>query len=576
LSIAAIGSFTLAGLTTSVSAQQFVEDSAARFPTNPPSEFSNQVSFGDLDGDGFLDMVFANGGNFSSPGPNETQRLYINIGGVRFADRSADLGLSGLCRGVEMGDIDNDGDLDLIFAQDFNRLPQLLVNDGNAVFTNVTATQLPNIALSSSRAQFGDIDNDGDLDLYITSGTTSRFTCGQYRVYVNDGAGFFTDETATRHPIGNVCNNMDCIFGDIDNDFDLDVRTASTGTNNSRLYRNNGAGVFTQIAVPSDSSCYSYDFGDIDGDGDLDMLGANGGSGNAEILLRNDGTGAFTNVSGQISPNPSQDDNDSKFFDYDNDGDLDLIIARLGSGGEKIYQNNGSGVFTQQAGLITVLSDSSLDIGVADLIGNDGIWDIVTAQGESGSFLNRIYVGNGAADTIAPTIIDTEGVPSECNTDGPYVIRALILDSATGDRNFYDRGVFLNYTVNAGPVQQVAMRHSGGQVYRGELPGQPAGAVVEYFVSATDWANNEGIGDPKSFVVDCPITCPWDCAPDNGDGTFGNGLVNIDDLLSVINDFGAAGGPCDNAPDNGDGTFGNGIVNIDDLLEVINNTGPCP
>jgi hypothetical protein len=72
------------------------------------------------------------------------------------------------------------------------------------------------------------------------------------------------------------------------------------------------------------------------------------------------------------------------------------------------------------------------------------------------------------------------------------------------------------------------------------------------------------------------LPCPADCAPDNGDGTFGNAVINIDDLLSVINRFGDAGGPCDNAPDNGDGTFGNNLVNIDDLLGVINAFGDCP
>jgi glucose/arabinose dehydrogenase len=82
-----------------------------------------------------------------------------------------------------------------------------------------------------------------------------------------------------------------------------------------------------------------------------------------------------------------------------------------------------------------------------------------------------------------------------------------------------------------------------------------------------------------TLVLECgseTVPCPWDCAPDNGDDTFGNGIVNIDDLLTVINDFGAAGGPCDNAPDNGDGTYGNDLINIDDLLGVINNFGDCP
>jgi hypothetical protein len=74
----------------------------------------------------------------------------------------------------------------------------------------------------------------------------------------------------------------------------------------------------------------------------------------------------------------------------------------------------------------------------------------------------------------------------------------------------------------------------------------------------------------------CPSGCPSDVAPDNGDGTFGNGLTNIDDLLAIINNFGGTDPNYDPAPDNGDGTFGNGLTNIDDLLAVINGFGPCP
>ena len=86
-------------------------------------------------------------------------------------------------------------------------------------------------------------------------------------------------------------------------------------------------------------------------------------------------------MSGQISPNPGQDDNDTKFFDYDDDGDLDMLIGRLGGNvGEKIYNNDGNGNFTQVTGLITNNSDSTLDIMVADL-NNDGRLDIVTAAG---------------------------------------------------------------------------------------------------------------------------------------------------------------------------------------------------
>jgi len=93
-----------------------------------------------------------------------------------------------------------------------------------------------------------------------------------------------------------------------------------------------------------------------------------------------------------------------------------------------------------------------------------------------------------------------------------------------------------------------------------------------------DFVTSEGAAAerPRLVVVTRPFPCPADCAPDNGDGTFGNGIVNVDDLLEAINAFGGGAGPCDNAPDNGDGTFGNGVINIDDLLGVINALGPCP
>ena len=482
---------------------QFVEETATRFPQPNPTEYTSQATIGDIDGDGDLDIIFANGRGYASQGTIETQRVYINNGSGVFTDESASrLGFSGWCRGVELGDIDDDGDLDLIFTQDFNKLPHLFANNGSGFFTDVTAAQLPNITLSSSRAQFGDVDNDGDLDIYITSGGSNRFSCGQYRLYLNDGDGFFTDETVGHLPIGDVCNNMDCIFGDIDGDFDLDVKTASTGNNNSRLYRNDGTGVFTLVAgVPSDSSCYSYDFGDINGDGDLDLLGVNAGASSTELLLENDGTGAFTDISDQISPNPFLDDNDSKFLDYDNDGDLDLVVARLGSGGERLYNNDGNGNFTQVSDVMQVISDSSLDIMVADLTGN-GKLDIVTAQGESGNFENRIYINNGPADTIAPDIVRTEQLKDTSDKIGPYVVRAVIYDQMTSDRGFFDHGVTLNYSVEAGPVQEIPMKWSGNSLWRGEIPGQPEGGTITYFVTALDSADNLGAGDDLFFTVD--------------------------------------------------------------------------
>lgn len=506
------------GLATGAAAQQFVEQQATRFPQPAQTDYSNQLTIGDIDGDSDLDIIWANGGGFSSAGTPQVSRIYINNGSGVFTDESTARGaFTGLCRGVELGDIDNDGDLDMILAQDFNRQPQLLLNNGAGVFTNVTAARLPVMTLSCTRAQFGDIDNDGDLDLYLTNGgTTSRFGTGQNKIFRNNGLGFFIDVTPQggpppappAHPT--LAEPQDAIFGDIDGDFDIDIRTASTASNNSRLYRNDGAGIFTVVTTPADNNCYSYDFGDIDGDGDLDLFGANasGTSANADLLLRNNGTGAFTDITPtNYTPNPTVDDNDSKFFDYDNDGDLDLIVATLASGTstERIYNNNGAGVFTQVSGLISSVSnDFSLDVKVADLNG-DGRLDIVTAQGENGSMINRIYINmTGPVDNRPPRIIATEQLANTVDRVGPYVVRVSILDDMSGDRNFFDRGITLKYTVNGGAEQSVPMRHSGGQIYRGLIPGATCGGVVSYFVEARDFANNLGVGTPKNFQVAPP------------------------------------------------------------------------
>ena len=104
-------------LCTLVAAQRFADQTGTRFPSPPPAEFTNQLTIVDVDGDLDLDLVFANGGGFTSAGAPEAQRIYINDGSGTFTDETAArLTLSWLCRGVEAADIDGDGDFDLLFA----------------------------------------------------------------------------------------------------------------------------------------------------------------------------------------------------------------------------------------------------------------------------------------------------------------------------------------------------------------------------------------------------------------------------------------------------------------------------
>jgi hypothetical protein len=196
------------------------------------------------------------------------------------------------------------------------------------------------------------------------------------------------------------------------------------------------------------------------------------------------------------------------------------------------------------AGAITVVSDSTLDIEIADLDG-DGAVDIITAQGESGSFLNRAYTNLGAADTLAPTYHGMTELDDTSDTAGPYVVRAVIRDGIINDNNFYARETVLNYDIGGGTIT-VPLRWAGGDHYRGEIPGQPAGTMVDYWVGATDWAGNASESGMMSFSV----------GGGNGDSD-GDGDVDLTDFanfqLCFTGPGGAAGPGCGAFDFDGDG-----------------------
>lgn len=534
----------VAALAATASAQQFQNQTATRFPVQ--AEYTNYISVVDIDGDGDLDIVFANGQSYSTQGVALKPRVYINNGSGFFTDDTDARvpGVTGWFRGVDAGDVNGDGLPDLVLAQDYNKQPLLLVNQGGGFFANETAARLPVGTFSSARATFADVDNDGDLDIILNNcGATNRFGTGQPKLFLNDGTGVFTDATAGRLPVGNVAQQMDVIFGDVDADFDLDVFivTRASTPNQSRLWKNDGTGVFTfQAGFPNDTTAYAMDLGDIDGDGDLDAISINGGTSNAELLARNaDGLGiTWQNISASISPNPAVDDNDSKFLDYDNDGDLDLLVGSLGTT-ERIYTNNGAGAFVQAFGIIPSVSDATLAIEVADFDG-DGRLDFVTAQGESGAFQNKIFMNvTGPIDNRPPTIVRTEQVPSGLvKFTGPYVIRTVIADAHTSHRGFHDKGVWLNYTVNGcGGQSPVPMKWVGNSMWRGVLPSQPAGAVITYWVTARDFANNLGTGASLQFTVAGSPANPADFNLD--------GIVDGNDLGTLLGFWGATSGPAD-------------------------------
>ncbi len=132
--------------------------------------WTNKVEVADLDGDGRYDLIFANGGNYSEPGEPEPNQVFINAGpGRRFQEStSAILGSRpDLARVVKARDINGDGLTDIVVGTTYQTQSRLFLGTGDGAFREVTTTHLPQRQASVGDVEIGDVDDDGDLDLVL-------------------------------------------------------------------------------------------------------------------------------------------------------------------------------------------------------------------------------------------------------------------------------------------------------------------------------------------------------------------------------------------------------------------------
>ncbi len=399
-------------------AAQRWQDATARC-VGTTAEWSNDIDAADVDGDGKVDILVANGGNYTTPGPAEPTRVWKNLGdwtqaGSRCTEISADavLGFTGLSRIVKAIDVDHDGDLDIITGGAYQSQLHLYLRDGG---TWIDGTDhLPQQLTSIHDVEHGDVDGDGDLDLLVVdSGAINpgagNFQGGRTRLYLNDGTGHFTDVTAAQMPDLLVKWSWDAELVDVDNDWDLDALISCKLCTTSYLFRNDGTGHFTDDpnALPHFTNNYEFEAMDIDHDGDMDLATLNDGGGLKDHIFVNDGTGKFTDETATRlagTANPGADDNAVVWLDVDADGDADLLVASL-SGPDRLLLNDGNGVFTLSPNATPNDTPGSLALAVADLDG-DGRLDIVQAQGEQ-AFPEKVQLGTDmvAVDTVAPRIV---------------------------------------------------------------------------------------------------------------------------------------------------------------------------
>ena len=334
---------------------KFTEVTAQVGLAKVPSGYSLNVI--DYDNDGKLDLYICLNG-WSGPFPN---RLFRNIGG-RFEDVSKKSGADDPGNGFVSvwGDLDNDGLLDLLIANGVLKdgsVPQVYRNKGDGTFQNITReagiVEPPDYGVIG--AALGDYDKDGDLDILING-----LNAAPNRLYRNEGNWKFTEVSAKAGVVQPPHNGFVCFFFDYNNDSWPDILTASlapwpavidglragyqpTGPravhpDANRLFRNNRDGTFTDVTFESKLYFPTGSMGagvaDVDNDGFIDVYL---GTGDPQLtrlepnrFFRNNGDGTFSDLTRHVGfARPGNKGHGVTFVDLDEDGDLE-IYAQLG------------------------------------------------------------------------------------------------------------------------------------------------------------------------------------------------------------------------------------------------------
>ncbi len=480
----------------------FADETATRFPA--VLDDSRDMDFVDFDGDGDQDLFTSNTATITL----QSSRFWANMGGLQsgavgfFQDQTAqrwlDLGVNNgttECSSVAQsmvlgsdgfinwscdsvfGDLDNDGDADLLHATygpNFNgQVPQrVFLNDGQGNFKehNPSCYQLEAGA--------------------IPEGAPALWAQGLQRNNTTDSTGIFAD--VNNSPLG-------VELGDVDADFDVDFWIGSRNNPPPRLFRNmrDGSGPLiwrdvtaAQVINPATGSDnYEQEFGDMDNDGDYDLLGVNYPGLNDAVFANNAGT--FTGAT--TLPASGADDNEGEWFDFNNDGNLDIFMANF-SGQDRLYMNNGMGNFEQ----VPLPTDGSTSLHVDSCdVDLDGDYDLAVSN--DGSQANVLLKNiTQVADTRPASLPHLEQVPNRPAGSPPSIVRVHVYDNASWDVARYNL-VELEYQHDGGPSVFVTMQHAGGQLFRGQIPGTLVGTVT-YRVHSTDEHGNSSVSQQRSYV----------------------------------------------------------------------------
>ncbi|HIG55331.1 MAG TPA: CRTAC1 family protein [Candidatus Latescibacteria bacterium] len=417
------------------------------------------AAFFDHDSDGDLDLYITNGATFTTyrnrSGPGNA--LYRNKGDGTFADITGDAGVgdAGWSGGVAVGDIDNDGHQEL-YATNYGA-NVLYRNKGDGTFADITSEAGIGGDQYSASAAFFDYDHDGDLDLYVANYVVFdaehlpakpalcsfygglQVYCGPKgllgapdALYRNEGDGRFSDVTQIAGiAAANRYYGLGVVPVDYDDDGDTDLFVANDETPNV-LWQNQDDGTFTDIALiagvayngDGDTEAgMGVDFGDYDNDGDPDIYVTHFFT-ETNTLYRNENGRRFSDVTTTAGLAAATVDLlgwGTRFFDYDNDGRLDLFVAN-GHVYPQVEQAATGSTYGQSNQLFRNLDHRRfdlVDIGLTDHKVSRG-----TASGD--------YDNDGDIDLF---VVELNDAPTLLRNDGGNTANWLVVQVIGSDDN---------------------------------------------------------------------------------------------------------------------------------------------
>ncbi|UCF93026.1 MAG: VCBS repeat-containing protein [Desulfobacterales bacterium] len=485
-------------------------EDATKTTIGETKEYTNSLELADINGDGRVDILFANGGGYEEPGVPEFSRVFLNQGpGHMFKEVTKEVFGSEpmvAARAIRAADVNGDGNPDLVVGTSYQTQSQLYLGVGQGNFKNVSETHLPQIKASVGDLKFGDADGDGDLDLVLVNwgpGNPMKNLGGRTMLWLNDGTGHFTDVTEKQMPNVPAKFSWNLEFVDVDNDYDLDIMVSAKKSEGSFLFENDGEGNFrdvTQGRVPPYTNNYEIEAMDLNADGYLDVITMNDGEylddgpyARRNQIFINDGNGGFINATPQLwedRDNPAVDDNLAVMLDYDSDGDPDVLVASL-AGPDRILINDGTGHLRLHKDFMNSFTGDpthgTLGMAVADLNG-DGKLDVVQSQGEVPGYEDeRVFLGKHIkVDTAPPVIAMVEKINL---AHQPVVVRARVHDNKSPTMP-HDWQSAVLYWTDGGQTQEIPMRWYGEYLWRATVD-KLRSDRIRYKVCATDAAGNQ-------------------------------------------------------------------------------------